>query len=203
MAAPPNAHLQRKNKYGVKDHIEDSADDHGEHGVFGTAVCTDHGVDGPGDHHERKANPNRPAIVQRIGAQRIRSAEQRQDRVDEKQEGCGQDDADHGHQGHSVADPPFRAVHMPFPQFETQEGGATVTDHHGQGQGDDRDGEHDVGGAVAQIAHPVADKDLIDNVVKRVYQQRNDAGHGKFDNEPPDGFCGKGALFFRRHCLHG
>lgn len=159
-------HLKGKDKHGVKDHIENGSDDHGEHGILGTAVRPDHGVDGAGNHHEREPNADDPSIVQRIGAQCICGAEQRKDWIDEEQKYGSQDDTDRGHHGHGVADSFFGAVHVAFPQLKAQVGCAAVADHHGQSRSDDGNGKYDVGGTIAQIPHTVADKDLIDDVVQ-------------------------------------
>ena len=113
-----DSHLKGKDKHGVQNHVENGSDDHGEHGILGTAVRPDHRVNGAGNHHERKSNADDPAIFQRIGTQCIRGTEQRKDRVNEDQEYSGQDDADYGHHGYGVADSCFCAAHVAFPQLK-------------------------------------------------------------------------------------
>ena len=64
-----------------------------------------------------------------------------------------------------------------LPEADADEGAATVTNHHGDGQSHHRQGEHNgVGGVAvgAQIAG-VCNKDLVHDVVQRTHQQRNNA----------------------------
>ena len=198
--------MKHKDKDRVQDHIEDRADDHGKHGVFGAAVRPDHGVDGGGDHHKGQADPDDDAILNGIVPQRVRCAEQGQNRVDEHQEHHRQNNTDDGHQGNRVAHALFGQVHLALAQLQAQKGRAAVADHHGQGQGDDGDGKHHIGGAVAQVAHAPADENLIHDVVQGVHQQGDDAGNGKFQDQPADGLSGKGTLtlwyFFFHLDLH-
>jgi hypothetical protein len=76
-----------------------------------------------------------------------------------------------------VADAPLRLGDFVLPEADADEGAATVTNHHGDGQSHHRQGEHNgVGGVAvgAQIAG-VCNKDLVHDVVQRTHQQRNNA----------------------------
>ena len=76
-----------------------------------------------------------------------------------------------------VADAPLCLGDFVLPEADADEGAATVTNHHGDGQSHHRQGEHNgVGGVAvgAQIAG-VCNKDLVHDVVQRTHQQRNNA----------------------------
>lgn len=61
---------------------------------------------------------------------------------------------------------PFRTLSLSPPsEFQTEKGGAPVSDQNGQGQRDDGDGKDDVGRAVAEISDAPSDEDLIYNIV--------------------------------------
>ena len=199
-------HMKNKDKDRVQNHVKDRADDHGKHGVFGAAIRTDHGIDGGRYHHKRQTEANDEAILQGQRPQQVGCAEEGQDRVDEQQEHHSQDDADHGHQGNRVAHALLGHVHLALTQLQAQKGRAAVADHHSQCQGNDGDGKHHIGGAVAQVAYAPADKDLVYDVVQGIDQQGNDAGNGKFQDQPANGLRGKGTLalwyFFFHLDLH-
>ena len=76
-----------------------------------------------------------------------------------------------------VADAPLCLWDFVLPEADADEGAATVTDHHGDGQSHHRQGEHNgVGGvAVGAKIAGVCNKDLVHDVVQRTHQQRNNA----------------------------
>ena len=48
----------------------------------------------------------------------------------------------------------------------TEKGGASIPDEEGKREGDRHKGEGDIRRRIAEVSHPLADKDLVDNVVK-------------------------------------
>ena len=130
------------------------------------AVGTDHRVESRGNHHERQTQTDDKPVFQRVGAQHIGGAEEIQDGVDEPKKNRRQQDADHNDHGQRIAHTPTGFGGIPLAQFQAQVGGAAVTDHQREGQRHDGDGKHHVGGAVAQVAYPPADEDLVYNVVQ-------------------------------------
>ena len=192
----PNAHMEHKNKDRVKHRIDHRAQSHGEHGIFRASVRPDHGIERRRDHHEGKTDANDSAVLQRIGPQDVCCTEQRQDRIDPYQKNHQQHNAHNGHHGDGIAHALLRLFDISLSQLQTQIGRTAVTDHQGKRQRNDGNGKYHIRRTVAEIAHAPADKDLVYNVIKRVHQQRNDAGNGELCDQAPNGLRGKRAFVF-------
>lgn len=67
-AAPLYAHMEDKNQHRIQNHIDNGADHHRQHGIFGAAVRPNHEIDRRGDHHEGKPDADDEAMLQGIGA---------------------------------------------------------------------------------------------------------------------------------------
>ena len=92
-------------------------------------------------------------------------------------------------------------IRLVLSKAQADKGTAAVPDHHGDGQGDDGQGEHDCVGGVAVGAKigGIGDKDLVNNVVKCPHQQRDNAGDCVFLHQSPRLLrCEKGLLHLVR-----
>ena len=184
-----HAPLEAEDENRVKDDVDDSARQRGDHGKLGVAVRADDGVHGLSEHIERNAQRNIEEVFLRMmkGLLIDRAAEHGNNAVRKKQihrrqaQGCWQ-------QISTTALPTLRLAFSTFvsAQRHADKGAAAVADHDGDGQCHHRQREnHGVGRVAirAEIAG-IGNKDLINNVVKRAHQQRDDAGDGVLPHEP-------------------
>ena len=65
---------------------------------------------------------------------------------------------------------------------------AAVSQQQGNGHGESHDGKGDVGGRIAQIAHLLADEDLVNDIIEGIDQEGDDRGDGEPGNELSDFF---------------
>ena len=107
----------------------------------------------------------------------------------------------------TMALPTLRCAFSGSPRAEADAdiGAAAVADHGGDGERDDRQWEHDAVGRVAvgtEIAR-VGDEELVDDVVQRADEQRQDAWQREFAHQRADRLLGeKGiGLGFVHACL--
>ena len=71
-------------------------------------------------------------------------------------------------------------------------GGAAVSQQEGNGHGEGHDGEGDVGGRIAKIAHFLTDEDLVNDIIEGIDQEGDDRGDGEPGDELPDFFRPQG-----------
>lgn len=51
-----HAHMKYEDENGVKNRIDDSAENHGKHSILRASIRTDHGIECGGNHH-KQADP--------------------------------------------------------------------------------------------------------------------------------------------------
>ena len=109
-----------------------------------------------------------------------RSAEQCQKRFTENQISSRQRKAADHTEHNGVADGPMCLLPGPTSQRNAHKGAAAVADKHRKPHGHDCHGKNNGVGSVAVGAKVagVGNKNLVDNVIQRAHQQRNDAGNG-------------------------
>ncbi len=178
----------------IVDHRDDDDGDlgqHGPHGVVRTAVRPDdrrQGVLRHGQGHHGK--DNHPIVVGHLKAGLCGSNQQEQAVPPQESNGGHHDAGEKGAQ-HRTADAPVNVLRLPPPQGHAQGGGGPVSKEQAQSPAYDGDRENHAGGRVAQVAHPVAHKDLVHNVVETGYDQRADTGERKPSQQCTRLFRGK------------
>ncbi len=175
---------------GVQDDVDNGACQGGDHGELRVAVGADDGVHGLPEHIERDAQGDIEEVFLRVAEGLLihRAAEHGDDVVCKneiyRRENKTADDAQH----HRIADAALGLVHLASAQRHADEGAAAVAHHDGDGQGHHRQREHHrIGGvAVRSEVTGVGNEDLVNDVVKRAHQQRDDAGDGVLPHELAD-----------------
>src|SRR5699024_10220351 len=71
-------------------------------------------------------------------------------------------------------------------------GRAADTAHQRQGSAGNRQGKSHIGGGISQRADAVADKKLVDDIIKSADQHGDDAGNGESGQELVDRLCTSG-----------
>ena len=103
-----------------------------------------------------------------------------------------------------MAGGPVRLLLLPAAQAEAHIRRAAVPDHQRQGNGDNGQRKGHVGGGHPRDPYPLADKDLIHNVVQVVDHQGQGCGDRVPANQTANGFGLQGILFplglFHRSC---
>ena len=94
-----------------------------------------------------------------------------------------------------MAGGPVRLLLLPAAQAETHIRRAAVPDHQRQGNGDNGQRKGHVGGGHPRDPHPLADKDLIHNVVQVVDHQGQGCGDRIPADQTANGFGLQGILF--------
>lgn len=189
-AAPATPPVEDKDGDGVQDDVDDTPHQGGGHGKLGAAIGPDDGVEAVGEDEEGDADEDDVKIIHGIGQVVLRGPKGGQDAIPAQGEDRHQHGAASQQQDQGIAHAAVGALGIPLPLAEAEVGGAPVADHQGQGQGNDGDGKDHVGGPVAQVAHPPADEDLVDDVIQGRDQQGQGAGHSKLHHQPPKGCFG-------------
>ena len=174
-----HAPAEAENEDGVQNDVQRRTRKGGHHGKPRIAVGTDDGIHGLPKHIKRHTQRDIKEILLGVvvGLGVHRSAEHGKNGVRKNQIERGQHNAADQTHHHRIADAPLCLGDLVLPKADTDKGAAAVTDHHGNSQCHNRQGEHDgVGGVAvgAQIAG-VCNKDLIHDVIQCADQQRNDA----------------------------
>ena len=189
--------MQNKNRDRVQNAVRGRTRQHGEHGELRAAVRADDGVDRLSEDIDGNADGDAGEIFLRIAEIRLRRAEQRQKRHLEhgiEHRGC---DAHQHAQRHGAADGAVCVLRLIPAEADRHIAARAVADHDGKTESQNGQREHDVRCAVAEVADAPADKNLVDNVVKRPDQQRDGAWQGKFQHQPAERGCAeRGVLFF-------
>lgn len=201
--APP----AREDEDGVEDDVAHRARQQRQHGIARAAVGADDGVHRLAEHVKRDAERDPEAVFARVG-ERLgvdRRAERCQDRIHEDEVHRHEHDAYDEREHDGVADAAVRFLRLPRAEADADIGAAAVADHGGDGERDDRQWEHDAVGRVAvgaEIAR-VGDEELVDDVVQRADEQRQDAWQREFAHQRADRLLGeKGiGLGFVHACL--
>jgi len=82
-----------------------------------------------------------------------------------------------------------RGLRVLFPLAYIQVSGASVAEAPCEGLRNNKNRKDDACCRVSERTQlAVADKNLVDNIVERAYEQGKHAGHGKFQHEPSDFF---------------
>ena len=179
-----------KNKDGVEDDIRDCARKCGRHREPGISVRADNGVHGLSEHV--KWNPQRDVekVFLRVmkGLRIDRAAEHGNDLRLEDQIDRGQNEtADNAHDD-GVAHALFCCFFFLLAKADADERAASVADHDSDRQRYDSEREyHGVGGISvgAEIAG-VGNKDLVNDVIERADQKRDDARDRILPHQLPD-----------------
>lgn len=174
----------------------------GDHGEAGASVGTDNRVHALAEHikGDAQCNPEEVLLRQPEGFFIDRTAEQRQQRFAEHQIAGRQQQAGGHAAQHGAADAAAGILRLFPAQTEADEGTAAVADHDGYSQRDDRQGKnHRIGRvAVGTEVAGIGDEDLIDDIIQRRHQQRDDTGNGVFSHQLGDrGSFQKGLFHIR------
>lgn len=178
---------------GSRTTVRQCARDGGAHGEFGTPVGADDRIHGLAEHVEGDAQRDPEEILPRAGEGLLVDppAEQGEEHVHAQQVDRRQNGAAPKAEQDGAADAPVGVLIPTGAQGDADEGAAAVADHHGDGQGDHRQGEHHRVGGVAVGAEivGVCDKDLIDDVVERGDDKGENTGDGVLPHQRPDPLC--------------
>ena len=185
-----HAPAEAEDKDRVEDDVEHRAEQRADHGESRAAVGPDDGVHRLPEHIDRHAERDVEKILLRIAERLVvhRAAEHSDDRVGKQQihrrEHHARRDAEH----HGVGNAAPGGVRLPAAKVDAHKGAAAVADHHRQRQRHDRERKDDGVGRVSERAEVVGvrDEELVDDVIQRADQQRDDAGHGIAPHERAD-----------------
>ena len=198
-----HAPVEAVDEQGIQHDVHGCAGEGAGHGELRTAVRADDGIQRLTEHVEGHADGDPGEVFLRLNEGLLvdAAAEHGQDAALEDQIDGGEhraaDDAD----DHGVADAAVRVVLAVCAQADADEGAAAVADHHRDGQCHHGQREHHGVGCVAvgaKVAR-VCNEDLVDDVVERSHQQRNDAGNRIPAHQHADGLGLQKAVGFLFH----
>lgn len=199
--APPTA----ENEDGVEYNVDASADQVGDHGKARIAVRADDRIHRLPEHVERNAerDPKEVFLRQAEGLCIDLTAERREDRLGKGEISRRQNKADRHADRDGTADAPRRAVGILLTERDADKRAAAVADHDRDAERDHRQREYN--GICSVAVRPeigcVGDEDLINDVVERADQQRNNAGDGISAHQLADLLCSEGILCLIIHFL--
>ena len=178
-----HTHIQPEDEQRIKDRIDKCADEHRHHGIARAAICQNQ-LAHAGIHNEKRKPQRCDASVGLCVGQNIRrSAEEFQHRRQKKQRDRHQHSAEQRHQAQAVACIFSRTLFIACTQLETEIRRTADTEQQRNGCAGNRERKRNVRGSIAQQTHTLPDKDLVNNVVQRRHQHRDNAGNGKADKQ--------------------
>ena len=178
-----HAHIQPKDEQRIKDRIDERADEHRHHGIARAAVCQNQLAHAGIHNEERKPQRCDTGVGLCVGKNIRRSAEEFQHRRQKKQRDRHQHSAEQRHQAQAVACIFSRTLFIACTQLETEIRRTADTEQQRNGCAGNRERKRNVGDSIAQQTHTLPDKDLVNNVVQRRHQHRDNAGNGKADKQ--------------------
>ena len=182
------APMEAVNGQWIADHIDGKTGKHTEHCGFRPAVAADDAHGTAGENVEDRSCDDDIPVIQRIGHDVIRRAEQAAEGLQESSQENAQRDTGYHQCGKTCRHSFLRFLPLALAEFQIHIAGCAVTDQQTDGDGQLRQRENHVCRAVAEIADAVSDEYLIDHVVKRVQNQRDHAGDGERYQQFPDFF---------------
>ena len=183
-----HAPFEAEDENRVEDDVDDGAGQRGDHGKFRVSVCADDGVHRLPEHIERNTERDIEEIFLRTAEGFLvdRAAEHGDDAVGKDEIHDGQDEAACHGQHNGVADAALGLADFASAQRHADKSAAAVADHDGDRQRHDCQRKHDGVGGVAVRAEiaGVGDEDLVNDVIQRAHQQRDDARNGVLPHQP-------------------
>ena len=168
-----------EDKHRVQDGVDDGARQHAKHGIPGASVRPNQVADAVGQDKKGHAQQHNPCVLLGVGQNLLGGAEHPQKG---REEGLPDHKVEHarpGHQQNAVARQPGGLVRFPFAQVKGEPRGAADAQQQRNGQADGGERIGHIGGRIAQIPYPLANKNLVHNIIERANQRRRDAGNGK------------------------
>ena len=178
-----HAHIQPKDEQRIKDRIDERTDEHRHHGIARAAVCQNQLAHAGIHNEERKPQRCDAGVGLCVGQNIRRGTEEFQHRRQKKQRDRHQHCAEQCHQAQAVACIFSRALFVAGTQLEAEIRRTADAEQQRNGCAGNRKRKRNVGGSIAQQAHTLPDKDLVNNVVQRRHQHRDNAGNGKADKQ--------------------
>ena len=173
---------------GVEDHVSDGTGNSSDHSKFRAAIAADYRVHGLPEHIERDAQRDIEEVFlcERMGFLVDGASEQGKDGFAENEVDCRQHKAAYYTEYNCIANGLVGVLSGVSPQRDADKRTATVTDKYSDAERHHCQREHHRIGGVAVRAEVagIGDKDLVNDVVKRAHQQRDDAGDGVLAHEP-------------------
>ena len=120
-----------------------------------------------------------------------RTAEHSNHRIAEYQIDSAEDQAADDRHQDGIADASLCLIGFPSAEAQADESAAAVTDHHSDCQRYDRQRKYDriCGISVRAEIACIGDEDLVNNVVERADEQRDDTGNSIFPHKPAHRFA--------------
>ena len=178
-----DAHVQCENGHRVTDDIQHRPRQHGSHGVLGTAIRTDNGGHRILCKGQRYHRINDESIV--VGQCQICVSRANQpkeavspDVADENERRTAQKGAED-----AVAHAAVNVFGFVFPQGYAESRRRAVAEEQRNAPADDCDREDHTCGGIAQVAHAVAHKNLVNDVIQTGNNERKNTGDCEFQQQ--------------------
>ena len=175
-----NTPAEGKNEQGVQHSIDQSAGDHGYHGIGRTAVRPDQMVAACCQHKKRNAPGGDPHIGHGIGQNLGGSAEGQDQRLQEQADQNDQDEAAQDEAAESCACNMLCLFFMFTPKFQIKIGGASDSYEESDSCSYGGNGKSHVCRGISVHAHALPDEDLVHDIIQRVDQHADDSRYREF-----------------------
>lgn len=178
------APLAREYEHGVEYYVHDRAREHGKHRPGRTAVGAHNGVYHVGQHVYREKRQNYVKVLDGVAYAVLGRAEQRQHLRFERIEQREQYHAYYQRERHARAHATVILIGIALALVNVYVRGAPVAEVPSKPLRDYEYGEHNAGSGVAERAQlAVTDENLVDDVIQRAHEQRENARNTEFSHQ--------------------